>query len=87
MLEAFQLYKDAGLVGNMQRRVDNNWIDHLGVYFLPDGLPLHIGQNKSWAPLHRYRPAAWSAPSSSTILADLAKRITMDLKTPIFASG
>ena len=35
-----------------------NWIDHLGVYFLPDGLPLHIGQNKSWGPLRHYLPVS-----------------------------
>jgi GT2 family glycosyltransferase len=58
MLVAFQKYKAVGQVGNMQRRVDNHWIDHLGVYFLPDGLPLHIGQNKSWGPLHRYLPVS-----------------------------
>jgi GT2 family glycosyltransferase len=58
MLEAFEKFADVGLVGNTQRRVDNNWIDHLGVYFLPNGLPLHIGQNKSWGPIRRYLPVS-----------------------------
>jgi GT2 family glycosyltransferase len=58
MLDTFNRYKAIGFVGNMQRRVDNDWIDHLGVYFLPDGLPLHIAQNKTYVPVRLHLPVS-----------------------------
>jgi len=58
MVTAFDRYKAIGMVGNLQRRVDNNWIDHLGVFFLPNGMPLHVAQNKTYVPVLRYLPVS-----------------------------
>jgi len=58
MVDAFEKFEAIGLVGNMQRRVDNDWIDHLGVFFLRNGMPLHIAQNKTYVPVLRYLPVS-----------------------------
>jgi O-antigen biosynthesis protein len=54
LIEALQTLPDVGLIGNIQRSVCNRRIDHLGVRFLPDGRPLHIGRGRNYAPLSKY---------------------------------
>lgn len=44
MLNVFNDYPNAGIVGNLQRRKKNNCFDHMGVVFAPEGNPRHFGQ-------------------------------------------
>lgn len=71
LLKAFEKSKSTGFVGNIQRRVDNNWIDHAGVYFLADGMPLHVAQNKTYTPMLRYLPVSAVTAACCVIRAEL----------------
>jgi O-antigen biosynthesis protein len=54
LIQALQTLPDVGFIGNIQRSVSSRRIDHLGVRFLSDGRPLHIGRGRNYAPLCKY---------------------------------
>jgi GT2 family glycosyltransferase len=54
LIQALQTLPDVGFIGNVQRIVGSRRIDHLGVKFLSDGRPLHIGWGRNYAPLRKY---------------------------------
>lgn len=54
LIQALQTLPDVGFIGNIQRSVSSRRIDHLGVRFLSDGRPLHIGRGRNYAPLSNY---------------------------------
>jgi len=44
----------AGLVGNIQREAESGLIDHAGILFTGDGVPLHFGRDTVVPPRPRY---------------------------------
>jgi GT2 family glycosyltransferase len=64
MLRVFQDYPDAGMVGNLQRRQDNNLYDHMGIIFAPEGKPRHFGQHFKTHPF-KEKVREWSAVTAA----------------------
>jgi len=71
LIEALQTLPDVGLIGNIQRSVSSRRIDHLGVRFLSDGRPLHIGWGRNYAPLCKYLTVSAVTAACCLIRKDL----------------
>jgi GT2 family glycosyltransferase len=71
LIQALQTLPDVGFIGNIQRNTSSRRIDHLGVKFLPDGRPLHIGCARRYAPLRKYLTVSAVTAACSLIRKDL----------------
>ena len=63
MTRLASLLPDVACVGNVQREPSSGLVDHYGVYFREDGVPLHAGKNASAAPTEPY--LEWGAVTAA----------------------
>lgn len=71
MTRAFDLFPDAGFVGNVQIDPRTGRYDHMGVVFGPDAVPRHFGRNFFFCPFRGY--TEWKAVTAG---CSLIKRST-----------
>ena len=59
MLRVLDRAPNAGVVGNIQREAASGLIDHVGVLFTFEGIPVHVGNDTASPPAPEYSP--WPA--------------------------
>tara|TARA_B100001093_G_scaffold327293_1_gene312270 strand:+ start:582 stop:1457 length:876 start_codon:yes stop_codon:yes gene_type:complete len=64
MIKVFENYDKVGIVGNVQKLVDSNSFDHMGVVFAPEGNPRHYGQGFIHRPF-KGETREWSAVTAA----------------------
>lgn len=66
MLRAFEKFKDAGIVGNVQLSPRTGRYDHFGVVFGPKVSPVHFGTDLTFRPFRGY--TRWQAVTAACCL-------------------
>lgn len=64
MVEIFEKRKDIGIVGNIQMIPTTGTMDHMGVAFIPAGLPFHVSANQF--PREKY--TEWNAVTGACVV-------------------
>ena len=86
MLQVFEDHPDAGMVGNVQKRYQSPYYDHMGVVFGPAGNPRHFGQFFLHRPF-RKTVRQWSAVTAACCVCRKDRFEEMNGFDEIFING
>ncbi len=66
MVQAFELFPDAGMIGNIQWSPKTGAYDHMGIVFDREGRPFHFGKHFAFRPYQAY--TRWGAVTAACAL-------------------